>query len=130
MKVLTLENRQIEVAMLAGNPGCTTATTTSVVAALAGNPGCATATTTTVVAALAGNPGCTTATTTTVVATLAGNPNFNDATTTPVVAGIVVNFIPTPADHRSSVADRCSTAISFLQTRGNLPLRNLGHVLD
>ena len=93
------------------------------VAVLAGNPGCKTATTTTVVAEMAGNPGFKTATTTTVVAELAENPGFKTSITTAVVVCIEAVVTPT-------VTNDHSTCISDLLTRGNLPLRNLGHVLD
>ena len=93
------------------------------VAVLAGNPGCKTATTTTVVAEMAGNPGFKTATTTTVVAELAENPGFKTSITTAVVVCIEAVVTPT-------VTNDHSTCISCLLTRGNLPLRNLGHVLD
>ena len=69
------------------------------------------------------------------------------ASTTTVVAGnraIATNHVSSAADRRNTAAglrdtvadrldttaDRRSTATNCFQSRGNLPLRNLGHVLD
>ena len=84
------------------------------------------------VSALILNPGFKSCITTTVVAEMDGNPGFNTATTTTVAPKIAAIVKPTAAaDRRSSVADcRCSAATDCLLTRGNLPLRNVGHVLN
>ena len=72
---------------------------------------------------MAGNPGWKAATTTTVVA---GNAGCKAATTTTVVAGNAGIVNPTAADRHGTATKEHATAISRLQSRGNLPLRNLG----
>ena len=46
------------------------------------------------------------------------------------MARIAAIVNPTAADRHIVAATDSITAISCLQTRGNLPLRNLGHLLD
>jgi hypothetical protein len=65
----------------------------------------------------------------TVVAELAGC-KAAAANTQIVVANIAAIATITVADRRSIVAANITTANNCLRTKGNLPLGNLGHVLD
>ena len=64
----------------------------------------------------------------TVIAELAGYKAA--ANTQIVVANIAAIATITVADRRSIVAANITTANNCLRTKGNLPLGNLGHVLD
>ena len=65
-------------------------------------------------------------------ALLAGKTSSEDASTDTAVAGIKAIGTHTAADHRSTTADYTADYttdyIGCILTRGNLPLRNLGHV--
>ena len=61
-------------------------------------------------------------------ALLAGKTSSKDASTDTAVAGIKAIGTHTAADHRSTTADYSTDYIGCILTRGNLPLRNLGHV--
>ena len=62
-------------------------------------------------------------------AALVDQTGINAASTKTVIAGSVA-IAPTAVDRRRIAATDYTTAIRCLQTRGNHPFQNLGHVLD